>query len=180
MLKIIHPFSPHIINRVILYPCETYLYNSLINGLVSAASNLGDTGCYLKRSWHDEKNPNYFYIPLSELIEAYEGTLSLDSLNKVELDLDFWSDYAIYSSSGSWGLMLSHERHALLGGSANFIDEVREFVPNLDEQAKLFLQKLQSINRHDPNATLEWVPRLFTHVYGQETAEKMLKEAELL
>ena len=174
------PFSLHIKKKVILYPCETYLDKSLLNGLISAASDLKDTGCYLKRSWQDEENPNYFYIPLSELIKAYEGTLVNNSLNKVKLDIDLWIDYSIFSTSGNWGLLVFHERHGLLGGSSNFINKVKEFVPDLDDQVYFFIQKIQSINQHIPNATLEWISELFTHIYGEEVAFTLLKETNLL
>ena len=173
------PFSSHIIERLILYRYEPYLDDLLINGLIHAASNLGDTGCYIVHFSQNEKTPNYFYIPLPELLEAYEGTVTNDLLNGAEFDIDYWLDYALYSATGKWGLMISHEHHGLLGGSSNFIDEMRKYVPNLDRQVYDFINKYQQM-KGLPNVTIEWIPKLLTHIYGKKNAEKMLKEAELI
>jgi hypothetical protein len=40
------PFSSQVIGRTIIYPCEDENDYLLIEALISAAINLGDTGCY--------------------------------------------------------------------------------------------------------------------------------------
>lgn len=168
-------FSPNITERLILYRCEPYLEFNLIEGLITGASYLGDTHCYLRNlsSSIDPETkiiePQNYYMLLSELYEEQVGA----GLN---IDFSFWIDYVIYSPQGTWGLMISHESHGMLGGSPKFINKIREFEPTLDNQIELFLQKFQSIKRHIPGARLEWLPGLLTHVYGQVIAEKMLKE----
>lgn len=168
-------FSLNITERLILYRCETYLEADLIEGLVAAASDLGDTNCYLTNLFRDDEKPNDYYLPLSELHDEYVGSSCNDVPTEEGLDLTCWIEYVIYSAGGKWGLMVSHEHHGMLGGSSEFINKVREFVPNLDEQVYLFLKKLKSIS-YSPGAKLDWISGLLTHVYKQEKAEKLLKE----
>jgi hypothetical protein len=108
---------------------------------------------------------------LSELSEEQVG--SSDNIN-----FNFWINYVIYLPQGKWELMRSHEDRALLSGSSEFINKVREFVPNLDEQVELFLQKFQFISSMT-GRKFDWLPKLLNHIYGEETAEKLLKEAGL-
>lgn len=171
-------FSPNITERLILYRCETYLEPDLVEGLVAAASDLGDTNCYLINLFRDDKKPNDYYLSLSELHDEYVGYSCNNIPTEEGLDIDLWIEYVIYSAQGKWGLMVSHEHHGMLGGSSKFINKVREFVPNLDEQVYLFLKKLKSIS-YSPHARLDWLPELLTHIYGQEKAEMLLKETGL-
>lgn len=166
-------FSKTITERLIIFPCENYLETNLVEGLIAAASELGENNCFLSDLWIDPDRVNHYHLSLSELCDEQIGS-------SYNIDWGLWIMYIIYSEKGTWGLMKSDECHGLLGGSARFINKVRKFVPNLDNQVYFFLKKLQSLKRYNPGARLEWVPELFIHVYGKETAEKLLKEAELL
>lgn len=154
-------FSLNISERLILYRCESYLEAELIEGLISAAFDLGDTHCYLTNlspSIDPQTHiiePNHYYILLSELSEEQVGSSN-------NINFNFWIDYVIYSPQEKWGLMRSYEYHALLGGSAEFINKVREFVPNLDEQVEVFLQKFKSISSMT-GRKFDWLPKLLTH-----------------
>ena len=166
-------FSKTITERLIVFPCENYLESQLVEGLMAAASDLGEKNCFFTDLWLDTDKINYYLLSLSEFQEEQTGL-------SCNIDLDMRIMYITYSEKGTWGLMKSDECHGLLGGSARFINKVREFVPNLDNQVYLFLKKLQSLKRYNPGAKLEWVPGLFTHVYGQKTADNLLKEVGLL
>jgi len=145
--------------------------------LIAVTLDLGDTQCYLTNlspSFDTRTRiiePNYYDILLSELSEEQVG--SSDNIN-----FNFWINYVIYLPQGKWELMRSHEDRALLSGSSEFINKVREFVPNLDEQVELFLQKFQFISSMT-GRKFDWLPKLLNHIYGEETAEKLLKEAGL-
>jgi len=75
--------------------------------------------------------------------------------------------------------MVSHEHHGILGGSPEFIEKIHEVVPDLYEQVNLFLDRFQYFKAYGLNPKLGWLPGLLTHVYGQETAERMLQETGL-
>lgn len=177
------PFAPNVVGRRIIYPCEAYIEPPLIDAIIAAAANFGDTGCYislLPTAYPGDK-PSHCYIPLSQFLETYAGTEE-DKLIGLRLEMNLYAlDSVIYSASGKWGLMKSHERHGLLGGSPEFITEIQAAVPNLDEQVYGFLERLRLLlldsGRNPPDVTRnKWLPGLLAHVYGQEVAEKILQE----
>ena len=177
------PFTPDILGRRIVYPCNGCIESPLINAIVAAAAKFGDTGCYI--SLLPTKHPyghNNYYISLSEFMSVYAGTEEEDVQKRLSLDIQIYSlDLVIYSSSGKWGIMTSHERHGLLGGSLEFIEEIKAFVPKLDEQIYGFLERLRLLlvdtGRNPPDVTRnKWLSGLLTHVYGQQEAEKILQQ----
>jgi hypothetical protein len=90
------------------------------------------------------------------------------------------SEYALYSSAGNWGLIACHEYHGVLGSSPKFMEVVKKKLPNLDRQALIWLNYLQQEKvRGKAPRLLEWLPKLLTHVYGQEEAQKLLKKIGL-
>ncbi len=177
------PFSSQVIGRTIIYPCEDENDLLIIQALINAALNLGDTGCYISLlpTGYPSDNLCHCYIPLSEFLEGYAGTEE-DQLIGPRLGINpYTSDSAIYSSQGKWGLMRSHEGHGLLGGSLEFIEEIRGSVPDLDKQVYGFFERLRLLlwdcGVNPPDITRnKWLPMLLTHVYGAEVAEKLLEE----
>ena len=177
------PFSSQVIGRTIIYPCEDENDLLIIQALINAALNLGDTGCYISLISIEcpEYGPAHCYIPLSEFLEGYSGTEE-DRLIGPRLGINPYTlDSVIYSSQGKWGLMRSHERFGLLGGSPEFIEEIRGSVPDLDNQVYGFFERLRLLlvdcDVNPPDITRnKWLPTLLTHVYGAEVAEKLLEE----
>jgi hypothetical protein len=177
------PFSSQVIGRTIIYPCDGENDLLLIDPLISAAINLGDTGCYISliSTGCPEDGPAHCYIPLSEFLEGYSGTEE-DRLIGPRLGINpYTSDSVIYSAQGKWGLMKSHERFGLLGGSLEFIEEIRVAVPDLDNQVYGFFERLRLLlvdcDVNPPDITRnKWLPTLLTHVYGSQVAENLLLE----
>lgn len=64
---------------------------------------------------------------------------------------------ALFSVTGDWGVLVSHEMHALVGGDEQFLQQ-------LDKEYKVFesdARKLRKDWRDHPNG--EWVNQLFDH-----------------
>jgi hypothetical protein len=177
------PFSSEVIGRTIIYPCNGENDLLLIEALINAAVNLGDTGCYISLlpTGYPSDNLCHCYIPLSEFLEGYAGTEE-DRLIGPRLGINPYElDSVIYSSQGKWGLMRSHERFGLLGGSPEFIEEIRGAVPDLDKQVYGLFERLRLLlldcGLNPPDITRnKWLPGLLTHVYGAEVAEKLLED----
>jgi len=172
-------FSPNIIERVIVYPCDIDIEPPLLDGLIAAASSIGDKGCYLTQLFPFDGHVNHCYILLEELLGNDGYFCEQEKLIEAGINMDFQAEYVMYSERGLWGVMVSHEHHGMLGGSPKFIKKIHEVVPDLYEQVNLFLDKFQDLKAYGFNPTLEWLPGLLTHVYGQETAERMLQETGL-
>jgi len=149
----------------------------LIDAVVTAASRIGDTGCYFTVLWRWSANeevteePNHWYIPFSEFSAYREGS--------DEFGFAFLRENVLYSPQGKWGIMTSHEYYGLLGGTQEFMEEVRQLIPDLDEQVDGFLENWQHHKAHSRSAKTDWLPGLLTQIYGHATAEKMLQEAGL-
>lgn len=177
------PFSSQVIGRTIIYPCNGIIESPLLEALIRVAVDLGDTGCYISliSTGYPEYGPAHCYIPLSEFLGGYSGTEE-DRLIGPRLGINPYTlDSVIYSSQGKWGLMRSHERFGLLGGSPEFIEEIRGSVPDLDNQVYGFFERLRLLlwdcGVNPPDITRnKWLPMLLTHVYGAEVAEKLLEE----
>ena len=184
------PFASSIAERVIVFPCEILPDPFLVSGLYAGATQVGDIGCYFSQLWRSKDEPNDCYIPLSELREVCGGLPSTYQLpdtdlgiNSSSLDLELYMNLILenvfYSATGKWGLMRSHERFCVIGGSPKFIEAVRQVIPTLDCQVYDFLEDYQLSKASGMHLTLEWLPVLLAHVYGQEAAEKLLQKAGL-
>ena len=84
---------------------------------------------------------------------------------------------AIYSTSGTWGLLFSHERHAVLGGPTQFVRAITEMLPNPVGQVEKFLATWKQHHvRFGSN--LDWFPCLLEHVYGADAAQRFLETGQ--
>ncbi|MBD2044012.1 hypothetical protein [Microcoleus sp. FACHB-672] len=180
------PFSKRVVGRLIMYPCEYCIEPPIINAIIDAAANLGDTGCYISlyNTSTSSVEPNHCYIPLEDFIEAYTMSGGLERSIDFRLSMNpYGLDSIIYSASGKWGLITSHERHGLLGGPVEFIEEIRSAVPDLDRQVYGFLGRLRMLLEacqiFPADVTRnKWLQPLLIHVYGEEKAEQILLEAK--
>jgi hypothetical protein len=172
------PFSSNVSARRIVYPCCQYIEPPLIDAIVAAASKLGDTGCYLYDLWAGKDRPSYCYIPFSKFFEAYLGAGNSDEFIGRKLGISLNLENVLYSPSGKWGIMISHERHGLLGGSVEFIEEISQAIPDLNRQVYDFIEERLRREGKRPFSpvVLRWLPGLLIHVYGQTTAEQIMQE----
>ena len=177
------PFSPNVDVRKIVYPCCQNIEPPLINALIDTASRLGDTGCYIFDLWSGENDTRHYYISFSEFYTAYLGIknsdeVKPDELSKCQINMSLGLENILYSPNGKWGIMISHERHGMLGGSTEFIEGISQVIPNLDTQVYDFIEERLRNSETGKFSTvvLRWLPGLLRHVYGQATAEKILQE----
>jgi hypothetical protein len=89
---------------------------------------------------------------------------------------------ALISSSAQWGILISHEDHAIVGGPAAFVEALIEGFPPFEEdggqsvpacdQVTVFLSEVRD-GWQDP---MRWLPQHLAHVYGNDRAAALLKE----
>lgn len=177
-------FTSNITSRIILYPQYHGIPDCLSTQvLVDAALKIGDIGCYLFPWWNGPSN--YCYIPLSEFVEGYHGEPGSSTTISRRIGVDPYSSVTtIVSSEGNWGLFTSSEHHVLLGGSPEFMEEIRRGTPNIDDQLYEFFDFWQN---HWHTYLLEgfdygpyqWLPILLNHIYGEEKGAQLLQESGL-
>jgi hypothetical protein len=181
-------FSDDIKARRILYRCECSIEPRLMRAIIEAALSEGDTGFYASSLMRHPIQPDDIHHSFITLSEMSEQILTLpvvsEGIISVSLGIDIILEFVIYSPQSKWGLMISHERHGMLGGSINFIEVVHRNLPDLNDHIYRWLRFFQEEKAyHDRHKlyplTLDWLPELLAHVYGLKEAEKMLRESGL-
>ncbi len=165
------PFTPSIRHRAILYPVTYELEPSELQAIATAARTVGDDAFYfsvLERPAESEQDrPYHWFIPLEDR-NTYHS-----------LGYPFVLENAIYSPKGLWGMMVSQEQHALVGGCDIFLNTLYAHLPvSEDEQVREFLITWKD-NRDRLGSKTDWLPRFMTHVYGPEKAQQLLVDAGL-
>ena len=144
------PFSTAVNFGRVLFPTDgCQLSREQFDALARVAAKRGETTCYLAVvEGHVRLEANadqrIFMISLAD----YESYASL------YLTLE----NAIYSTSGDWGILLSHEMHAVLGGDAVLVSEFNQLDTSAAEQWKAF-QGQWCAEKHK-----EWVAQIASHV----------------
>lgn len=179
----IAPLNDRVEARAIVYPCSAgyWIEPPLTDAIITAASNLGDNGCYISIFWRPQNEPWHWYIPFDEFIEVYVEESEKFAEYQFSQQATF-SESVIYSPRGKWGIILSHEFHGVIGGPAEFIEDIRSVVPFFDKQVYAFLERLRYFKQtyRSELVTLDWLPELLTNVYGKKVAEKILRETSLI
>jgi hypothetical protein len=161
------PFAPVMEARAILFPVHYQMGRALARAIRKGSTRLHESSFYfsvLERPQAEEQDrPYHWHIPFDQLRE-YDA-----------LGYPFVVENAIYSTSGTWGLIFSHEHHAIIGGPAAFVEGVTK---SGDKQAERFVKAWKE-NQDRFGSKLDWLPRLLVHVYGDERTGKLLAEAGL-
>lgn len=121
-----------------------------------------------------------------EFVEGYDGEPGSTTLIGSRIGVDPYDiETTIVSSQGKWGLYMSSEHHALLGGSPDFIEEIRKRTPNIDNQVYEFFEfwhahRNSNVERGFDYGPHKWYSVLLKHIYGLEKGNELLLESGLL
>ena len=175
-------FCPQIKGRTIIYPLYHDFELPTIDAIITAALNLGDTGCYVRDFFASTQECEYSHVELSELKLLYSDEYIPEELPDKVLKFLKRFDHSFligcfYSETGKWGIWKWDEGFGILGGPQEFLAEIRQSVPDIDRQVYGYLEELQKWEQLSPNVlTIDWLPGLLTHVYGSEVAERILED----
>lgn len=165
------PFTERMTSRCLLYPVPYLLEPEQFDAVVAAARVTGD------------------YRLCISVTEEFDG---LSGARAEHYLLDYWEgaeyqrlsavgvlENAVYSPRGQWGLMMSHEQHAVAGGPRAFLDTLASRFPSFEPSLEEFLQSW-AMYHNQRNADVSWLETLLTHLYGREpTREAMVEFARL-
>ena len=168
------PFASDVSAKRILFDWR-YKYSvdpPLLLSLIEAAKSIGDSGFYLRGHVSEKDDIAAWYVPCSE-IESY--TQSQDSPLRRATSFE----QTLFSPSGQWGILTSHETHMLLGSMQQFMNKLKELVPDLDDQVLQFLEHWQYVKNTGGSSSSHWLPGLMYQVYGHEEGAQMLQNAGL-
>ncbi|MBD2092132.1 hypothetical protein H6F67_19980 [Microcoleus sp. FACHB-1515] len=182
------PFAFGISDRLIIFPYKYSIEPPLTEAIVAAAASLGEKNCYFSILWRWQDpqqtkaiEPSHWQISLTEFHAAYvgdENCLPLIASRQSSFNL---LEGAIYSGRGTWGIMVTHESFGLLGGTSEFMQAVRSFMPNIDQQVLDFLSYIKECKQgYGKDGSFAWVRSLLTHVYGAENVNLLLLNSGLV
>lgn len=159
-------FNESIEERLILFPIDgMYLDVFQFNAVSEASQAVKDTKMYVSEIEVEEGiNSDCFYFPKNkEMVHpghrVFDGPFSYDEYVSSATILES----ALYSPTGKWGAMLSHEEHAVVGGSIEFIKKFKQAYPNWEEGRIKFIEKCD-YHKKRYNVDLKWLPTFLNQI----------------
>jgi hypothetical protein len=114
------PFQSTVQAKLLFYPTYGYhLTKEQYTAIVRAAQSIGIPHCYISVIEYDgdffSKGQHWkCYFP------KYDEYISIPLV----------LENALYADGGVFGMLLSHEDHAILGGSSIFVNSLKKYYPN--------------------------------------------------
>jgi len=168
-------FAEDVSARSLIYGYFYHIEPPLLDAVITAASALGDRGCYLtllgRAPELRPEVPCHWYIPFSKISAYREG----DEVFGYALILQ----NVLYSPQGKWGLMMLTDGLGVLGSCSEFIEALRSQLPDLERQVYGFLEDYQSLKASGLEGMSDKLSALLKQIYGSDTATKMLREYDL-
>lgn len=164
------PFQDEVEARDLLYPVGFRLDEDEFRAVAEAAGKLGEGRAFLSEvegsSGSRWAARNHWEIDLG--VYPYPQLASEGFIDIMES--------AIYSTAGTWGLLISHEQHAVAGGSPLFVSSLREQLArdHLGDFLSFWRENLERFQ-----SDLSWLAPLLEHLYGSGEAVRLLRRARL-
>lgn len=187
------PFLPHIKERhLIFFPIggdqkhNAMLENKLFEAIAQASIEINSVGCYFIFAWNildvNADEGRHFYLPTKDLKDAL---IFSNTSNKEVIweKFGFVQDslgYCLCSVEGDWGLMKTIDDYGFLGGSSKFIQTIKSHFPGVEKEVSDFLYDCKLCEMGGEEIDINWIKQLLNHIYGEETAKKLLEEAKLI
>jgi hypothetical protein len=187
-------FAESILSRVILDETFAGSINDAIpmKIIIAAAREIGDDGCYFHLPYPNPREPDFYYVPFDELLEVYEFLDHKSVLyqnKKIRKKVEEWlyrfpiagsGSTVMYSKSGQWGIATQRCCNwGILGGTVDFTNELKRYLPMLDRQIFSFLfafyVECNSVNSDYSTQMEATIGSDLVHIYGIEQASKIIK-----
>jgi hypothetical protein len=169
------PFSEGVDRRMLIFPLEGMsLDERTFAAIAHSARQVGEEYAFLidVEEWDTNglEDPGRHrwlidltdYATYSEPPDAYFPTF----------------ETVLFSSEGTWGLLISHALHAVVGSSNDFVPSLAEVLAHapLDTAQKWLAYWIHLRDRVEESPD-GWLPAQLSHIYGARDAERMLGEA---
>ena len=155
-------FQQDVTDRLLIYPVDgTYLDELQFTALIETIKAIGESGFYISEV---EAEPDPFILLKDN--EMYHPAhwvcdfpISFDEYR----DLTIVLDNALFSRNGKWGMLISNEGHAVLGGTVEFINHYRQLYPSWVNCFTKF-EEMCEYNRNKYNSNLYWYDDFVKHL----------------
>lgn len=135
------PFSragqPNLPSTVVIYPTNGYYLTKLqFDAMMYANKTIGSSEFFVSQVEHSYHNPfvegEHWKCVNPSFEEYYEISIGLEN--------------AVYSTSASWGILISHEDHALLVSNLEFWEAFKSRYPDWGKDYFTFLENWKNLN----------------------------------
>lgn len=156
-------FQQDVTSRLLIYPTDgTYLDDLQFNALLETVKVIGESGFYISEVEAEPdpfilKNDNEIYHPAHWICDF---PTNFDEYR----DLTIVLDNALFSREGKWGMLISNEGHAVLGGTVEFINQYKKLYPSWSN-CFIEFEKMCNYNRNKYNTDLYWYDDLVKHLF---------------
>lgn len=157
-------FVSSISSKILLFPTNGYqLSEKQFEAFISTIEMFGEQSFYLAEIEGDPFDQhktcsNY----LNEYLEINIDT-SYDEYEKKNIMLE----NALYSPNGTWGIIISHESHAVFGGCKDMIATFKRFYPNWMNDQKKFLEYFEYWAKLS-GSDLKWIKPFMEYINDNE------------
>ena len=141
--------------KQILCPTDGYyLSREQFKALQDSLVAMGEEKAYLSEVEADEcfSDNSCSHWELS-VMDPYEEYLKLPVI----------LENSIYSLNGTWGILISQEEHAVIGGTRGFMVKYKEYYTNWFKGESNFRQKWE-YNKKNYNSDLSWFSKFSSHL----------------
>ena len=149
------------INQKILL-CQTdgyYLKKEQFEALMKTIKKLEESSFYISVT---ENNFTDIFEAGTEYIPEHWKLSSQISYEEYKENLIILEN-ALYSINGVWGVIVSHEDHAVLGGSDDFIELFKKSYKNWNQDIKNF-NTMWEYNKKQFNSDTKWIPDFLEYI----------------
>ena len=147
-------FTENISDKLLICPTEGYFLSKMqFESLLKTIIDVGDTVAY---------------VSITETETMFSGdsdnwqmdtSLTYEEYSNAEIYLE----NAIYSSKGDWGILISHEDHAAVGGNSQFINTFKSHYQSWESDISHF-RDLWTYNQKKYKANLGWISGFKMHL----------------
>lgn len=148
-------FQHEVQEKQVLCPVDGYyLSRKQFRALQDTLIFLGEKTIYLSEVEVEEcfsnKNCSHWELSVTAQYEEY-------------LNLPVILENSLYSLNGAWGILISQEEHAVIGGTTNFMVMYKERYVDWSNGESNFRQKWEYNQKHY-NSDLSWFSKFRTHL----------------
>lgn len=154
-------FNNFINQKIVL--CRTdgyYLSREQFDALMNAVKSLGESSFYLAITEDDFPSTNFDHQNDYKL-----GPWELSSKISYEeyINIPLVLENALFSTNGTWGVIISHEDHAVIGGLDNFIELFKTEYADWKQGLKNFVEMCE-YNKKNYKSDLAWLPNFLNYI----------------
>lgn len=155
-------FNDSIEKRMILCPLDGFcLTKEQFEALVGAINTVGDTKINVSEV---ESETDCFAVQgNNDKYQCQHWRLDKGILYNEYFRLPIIVENAIFSPNGKWGILISHEEHAVIGGTDEFINAFKELYPLWEEGQKNF-EMQWNYNKNEYRSDVDWISKFINHV----------------